>query len=198
MKKMLLGVLVTVLLLVGTGGTASATPIKFTDITTFSDSGTNAAADLVGYRGSSVKQLEFLSDYVTWKHQFTFMPAAQQNSISGRLSIFIEDDERDRNGFRYLSTKEYALGYTESGNWAFGEVNAGTYSYNINASSSLQDGVFQISLIDVGGDFSIVRSELEITYEPVNAPVPEPGTMVLLGFGMLGLAIYGKRRMYKQ
>jgi hypothetical protein len=26
-------------------------------------------------------------------------------------------------------------------------------------------------------------------------PVPEPGTMILLGFGMLSLAIYGKRRM---
>lgn len=29
-------------------------------------------------------------------------------------------------------------------------------------------------------------------------PVPEPGTMMLLGFGMLGLAIYGKRRMNKE
>jgi hypothetical protein len=30
------------------------------------------------------------------------------------------------------------------------------------------------------------------------APVPEPGTMMLLGIGMLGLAIYGKRRMNKE
>ena len=29
-------------------------------------------------------------------------------------------------------------------------------------------------------------------------PVPEPGTMALLGFGMLGLAIFGKRRMNKE
>jgi hypothetical protein len=30
------------------------------------------------------------------------------------------------------------------------------------------------------------------------AAVPEPGTMMLLGMGMLGLAVYGKRRMNKE
>jgi hypothetical protein len=34
-----------------------------------------------------------------------------------------------------------------------------------------------------------------MTFTITTAPVPEPGAMMLLGFGMFGLAIYGKRRM---
>jgi len=37
-----------------------------------------------------------------------------------------------------------------------------------------------------------------IAFTIETAPVPEPGTMLLLGFGMFGLAIFGKRRMNKE
>lgn len=46
-----------------------------------------------------------------------------------------------------------------------------------------------------GGDHDY--NDMVLMIESV-APVPEPGTMVLLGIGMLGLAIYGKRRMNRE
>lgn len=36
------------------------------------------------------------------------------------------------------------------------------------------------------------------SFDNTVAPVPEPGTMMLLGIGMLGMAVYGKRRMNKE
>ncbi len=64
-----------------------------------------------------------------------------------------------------------------------------------------------------GGTYDVVFNDLTIygngTYDLTatitldsldrgTAPVPEPGTMMLLGLGMAGLAVYGKRRMNKE
>jgi hypothetical protein len=44
------------------------------------------------------------------------------------------------------------------------------------------------------GPGSLVSLDSTITV----APVPEPGTMMLVGLGMLGMAVYGKRRQNKE
>lgn len=64
-----------------------------------------------------------------------------------------------------------------------------------NGSSSISS-ISQIGFrtANLGGGDSVLIDNLSI----MTAPVPEPGTMALLGFGMLGLAIYGKRRMNKE
>lgn len=88
----------------------------------------------------------------------------------------------------------------------------GVYSYDFNLQSNTfagsldgrfdlwSDGRLGVFVCSNFGDFYLDSSSLTATGDNGDtssrlAPVPEPGTMVLLGFGMLGLAIYGKRRM---
>lgn len=59
---------------------------------------------------------------------------------------------------------------------------------------ALNDGSMRVGLHVQG--FANGGSEGFINDDP--NPVPEPGTMVLLGVGMLGLAIFGKRRMNRE
>jgi hypothetical protein len=57
-------------------------------------------------------------------------------------------------------------------------------------------GVDQVKYVTIGDpDYSVID---DFTYSTdTSAPVPEPGTMALLGLGMAGLAVYGKRRQKK-
>ena len=81
------------------------------------------------------------------------------------------------------------IGDRDNGGTAF-QVLAGTVNMNVNThTENFYDQIYQNqNTYLTSQDYDIVGTS------PSTAPVPEPGTMVLLGLGMAGLAIYGKRR----
>jgi len=62
--------------------------------------------------------------------------------------------------------------------------------------------VFRAGTYIIGfNDNAIAGQQNDSDYDDIIiaiTPVPEPGTMMLLGIGMLGMAVYGKRRMNKK
>jgi hypothetical protein len=204
------------------GCTPNDTTYTLTDITYFKDSTnysyddlgrTVANNDLIKWGAGTANFLNNTGDYVTWKQQYTFNPQADK-ILSAVLKLNLVDDETDtktQKGGRCTttwvwdqSTLESALISTEDGSFKINNVNTSLYSFTLKKSglNDLNNG-FDITLSSSLNDFYIESSELDITYcgpkqVPPHTPVPEPGTMMLLGFGMLGMAIYGKRRMNKE
>ena len=108
---------------------------------------------------------------------------ANTNNSNWDLALFMQ-----ANGSTYLSP---FLQVAPTGNFL-------NFSYNL---TSLGANISDVEYLGFAVQSNLTGSPA-YTVEPSNpdyyhvtvAPVPEPGTMLLLGAGFLGLAIYGKRR----
>jgi hypothetical protein len=92
--------------------------------------------------------------------------------------------------------------YYNTDNVLFGTTGAAsTHIADINtfSTASVYNGTPSTSPFSLTMVASITMgSNAAASFDDTVAPVPEPGTMMLLGIGMLGMAVYGKRRMNKQ
>jgi hypothetical protein len=102
------------------------------------------------------------------------------------------------------STANLAPGANEAFSSATVTNTSSTATFNLSGANAVPNGDyldFTFTNWYGGGDSALTGFEFGAngaTPGTPTSPVPEPGTMLLLGVGMFGLAIFGKRRMNKE
>jgi hypothetical protein len=93
------------------------------------------------------------------------------------------------------------LGWTLTSNPTLGQwssFSVGITSDNfkvVNSSLSFDDAIKNITGFFIQGDFLVGTNDISRLDNAKIAPVPEPGTLVLLGAGLIGLAGYSRKKL---
>jgi len=123
---------------------------------------------------------------LTFQHSILddgFNPATDTVLLAGILLTLYDDND---------------LFQAETVNFTFDGTNFGNQNIFLIAfplfgvAARLQDGILNVTLSAVQGDFYFAKSDLGVLAD--HASVPEPATLTLLGLGMIGMAALERKR----
>ncbi len=138
-------------------------------------------------------RLSGFGDSIEWVFNITkdgFNPVSQ-DVTSASITLHLADDSN-------CDFWEFANLNIGNNNF-FWEVDTGSTSFSVSSLISLSEtGKVAARLTSIVGDFWFKRADLHAEgtgSNVVSTPVPEPGTMLTLGFVLLGLVAVSRKRL---
>jgi hypothetical protein len=173
------------------GSVAMAAPITFTDLH-------NVAGD--GFTlDSSHTSYSFTHNIVnpSGDPQGDVYSALTDTLSTATLTLNFRDDECDGGFLCFFPRTENISLALDGTNLPSFEVDTGDVSFAVNLALLAADGILNVNVNWISGDIRFDESTLVASGNRSTAPTPiaEPGSLVLLGSGIVALGIVGRKRL---